>query len=750
MIDVKYKCMKYDMFSRGAIKRWDEAIPLGNGLCGALVYGDGNPLRISLDRGDLWDNRAKDVLKDPLFNYKRMKELVLNGKKDSLTSEFERFYSGSPSPTKLPAGGINIYFNNVSKITSNLNMYKAEAEVNINKDIKLRTFLHAEDKIGHISIKNCPKDISLKLKPHAFNWNISKRKKDGLKKPDQSVYFVEDMGYEDYKLVESNNMSWFVQDIRDDFSFGVVLGVKCINDSCMEAVYYIGYSNNREDWLEKAKSKVQIALDKGYEQCLKSHATWWYKYWCKSSISLPDEQIEKIWYMNTYLLGSCSRKNCPPMPLQGVWTADDQAIPPWKGDYHNDLNTQMCYYLFGKSNHLEQGRCFVDFLWELKPAAKRFAEGFFCTKGINFPSVMSIKGDDMGGWTMYSHSPTNTIWLGQSFYEYWMYSGDDEFLTNRAYPFFKEIAECLLDILYKDSDEKLVLPLSSSPEIHDNRLEAWLKPNSNYDLSLLIYLFKCLEKMAGVLNLNERDRWTELLSELPELAVNKNNILMISPEESLNESHRHHAHAMSIHPLRLIYNNTERNREIIDATIKNLETLGTDYWTGYSFAWMAEFYCIEKNGKKAADILKVYDDCFTSPNGFHLNGDYKNKGVSCFKYRPFTMEGNICAADAVQEMLLFSYNNIIELFPAVPSEWKDVSFESFRAEGGLIVSANMQNGHFAWADIIAVKDTTFSIKDFFDKNIKYSINNKNTHLQKKNGMICISLKKGEKLRAICG
>ena len=119
------------------------------------------------------------------------------------------------------------------------------------------------------------------------------------------------------------------------------------------------------------------------------------------------------------------------MPLQGVWTADDGALPPWKGDYHNDLNTQLSYTHFYKANHLEEGACFVDFLWNSMDAARAFAKKFYGTEGICLPGVMSIDGKALGGWPMYSLSPTQQIWLCQSFEEYYRYTGDLEFLKKR-------------------------------------------------------------------------------------------------------------------------------------------------------------------------------------------------------------------------------------------------------------------------------------------------------------------------------
>ncbi len=208
------------------------------------------------------------------------------------------------------------------------------------------------------------------------------------------------------------------------------------------------------------------------------------------------------------------------------------------------------------------------------------------------------------------------------------------------------------------------------------------------------YLFTKLTGLAKELKNGEADKWQQILGRLPELAVNEEGIMLLSPDEELTESHRHFSHLMGIHPLRLLDYHSKEGKRLIDANIHRQEILGTGYWVGYSFSLMAEMYAISGNGNGAAWHLRTFWDSFCSPNGFHLNGDYKHHGISQFHYRPFTLEGNMCAADALQEMLLQSENGVISLFPAIPEEWQEekVSFTHFRGEGGILVSAVLEGG----------------------------------------------------------
>lgn len=378
------------------------------------------------------------------------------------------------------------------------------------------------------------------------------------------------------------------------------------------------------------------------------------------------------------------------MPLQGVWTADNGELPPWKGDYHNDLNTQLSYLHYVKANHLPEGESFLDFLWNLKEQGETFAKNYYGTDGLCLPSVMSMDGTALGGWPMYSLSPTNQIWICQIFERHYTYTGDIEFLRERAYPYLAATGKCIAELLSKNADGQYELPVSSSPEIHDDEQAAWVTPNSNYDLSLMIYLFETLIRFCEILGEDASD-WQEIAAHLPHLAVNKNNVLMLSPDESLMESHRHHSHAMPIYPLRQLDCDCEEERKVINATIQNLEILGSGWWVGFSFTWMSALYAMQRNGEGAAYQLKLFWENICSPNSFHLNGDYKRRGISVFHYRPFTLEANMSAADSLQEMLLKTHNHVIEPFFAVPQSWKEngAAFSTFRGEDGMLISAEL-------------------------------------------------------------
>ena len=270
---------------------------------------------------------------------------------------------------------------------------------------------------------------------------------------------------------------------------------------------------------------------------------------------LPDDALEQLWYRGTYFLGAGSRPGHAPMPLQGVWTADQSALPPWKGDYHNDLNTQFTYAAYLTSNHLPQGEAFLDHLWTLIPAAKRLAAEFYQTDGMCYPGVMALDGNPLGGWPMYSLSPTNSIWLCRLFYEHYRITGDPEFLRGRVWPLYLECERCIRGMLCEAADGTLALPLSSSPEIYDDSPRAWLTPNSSYDLALLRDLYERLIELSVLLG-EPQTVWRSQLNRLPQLPAEENGALMYAKDAFVRESHRHFSHALAIYPLRQISGKT--------------------------------------------------------------------------------------------------------------------------------------------------------------------------------------------------
>jgi len=668
---------------------WDEAMPLGNGLLGALVWGDGQPLRISLDRTDLWDLRPVPEFFTEEYSYETMRQWVKAGRIKDLHRLYEDPY-GHAGPTKIPAGRIELTFPESETFqNASLDLAKAVTEVNMAGGRTAEVFVHATEPVGMIRItEGAPSRVE--LLPPPFSGEITEEAGSGK----ISAGDLATLRYDAPQVHEGDGWTSYTQKGWGGFRFAVVLMWRT-DAADWTAVWSIATSEKSTDPLAKAKQECEKALRQGFEKTFASHARWWDAYWDKASISVPNAIIERQWYLETYKFGAAARSDTPPITLQGPWTADNRKIPPWKGDYHHDLNTELSYWPAYSGNRLDGAEGFVNWLWETRATAEAWTKRFFKLPGLNVPMTADLNQAQIGGWHQYTHSATTAAWLAHHFHLHWRYSMDRQFLRERAYPWLRDVCVFLEAVTEKGPDGKRTLPLSSSPEINDNRLEAWFPTITNYDLSLIRWTFETAAESAERLRRDdEATRWRGVLTEMPELAIDPNtNALLVTKDYPLPGSHRHFSHLMAIHPLGLIrWENGPKDRAIIRASLQELETKGTKAWTGYSFSWLANLAARARDGEKAERALEIFATAFCLRNGFHCNGDQTDKGYSNFRYRPFTLEGNFAAAAGLQEMLLQSYSGTIRVFPAIPAGWKDVSFTTLRAEGAFLVSAKRHDG----------------------------------------------------------
>jgi alpha-L-fucosidase 2 len=687
--------------------RWDEGVPLGNGVLGGLLWSTDGRMRLAIDRIDLWDLRLQEEMHGPDHTFKRLFDLWENDRYAEairFRDELRRY----PYPTKIPGAALEWEISNLGEVDSvRLLLQPAVCEVRWNGGAVLRMFIHAEEDVGWFRFSGLEKELEPVLLAPAYT---GEGEVSG--EADQARGSLTRLGYPEPRMEEGDRRQVYRQETSLGNGYEVFVQWRHPSPGEVEGSWSIspGDRNRPPD----ARGPVVEAMDRGWLQDLRDHRSWWNSYWARSSVTLPDSVIERHWYREMYKFGAATGHGTIPISLQSVWTADNGELPPWAGDFHHDLNTQLSYWPAYTGNQLEQETAFVDWLWRVKPEAEQYTERFFEADGLAFPGVTDIEGRAMGGWWQYTHNPTVAAWLGTHFYEHWRYTMDEGFLRERAYPWIRAAAEFLQDLSVLNEDGRRRLPLSSSPEINDDRPEAWFEQTTNFDLALVRWTLIKAAEMAQVLGLeDERKRWTDQLREWPELALGTpDEQLLIAPDYPLPYSHRHFSHLVAIHPLGLVdAANGENDRRVIESSLAELDRLGTSQWVGYSFSWLAALRARAGDGAGAAEALRIFAGAFCSPNTFHLNGDQTASGYSNYTYRPFTLEGNFAFAAGAMEMLLQSHNGLIRVFPAVPEDWKDVSFESFRASGAFVVSAFRQDGDVGRIRIHAEKGGELRILD---------------------------------------
>lgn len=680
-------------------ENWDEGAPLGNGRTGSLVYGRGI-VKITADRTDLWDLRPNETTLEKGFTYANLVRLSKSGKEEEWAERerlFEDIFMGKPYPSKITAGRLELAFGkNAEDISCTLDLNTATAEIYCGEKRLVSVFVSGEANVGVIRTYA---EYNLRLHVPAYLSGMPQND-SGLE--DNSANMS--LKYPPAVMKSDGKFTWYEQNTHTKYAFGII-----VYESDGVIYYTLVTTDDDEDYIAYGKKMLLNAAQCGGERLFALHKKEWGKYWRKSRITTGDRLLDDAYKKSWYLFKCCSGKGGYPMPLQGVWTADNDCLPPWKGDYHHDTNTELSYQSYLKANRLEEGVVFVDYLWKLKPTYEKFAKEFFGVNGLLIPSCSTLDGKAMGGWAQYSLSPTMTIWAAQNFDEYYLYTGDEKFLKERAYPFFKETGSAIKSLL-TEKNGKLYLPLSSSPEIFDDTRKAYLRENSNFDLALLIYLFRTLKVYAEKLG-DDSSEYEAILEKFDDIAVSPDGVVMLDKTQKLPETHRHFSHLMCLYPLHLINYDTEENKRIYESTIKDLEILGTGYWVGFSFVLSAQIYAMAKNGNASYERLRQFCRGFVGENGFHLNGDFRHFGYTQFHYRPFTLEALFGFCDALHEMLLQDHTGKIELFAAIPQEWKTrtIGFKNLRSRGGLIISAKLKNGIITELSVTAPKECRVSI-----------------------------------------
>ena len=689
---------------------WDEALPLGNAFVGSLIWQRDSALRMSLDRIDLWDLRPTDSLSGERFSYEWVYQQWKNGTYGAVQRKLDAPYDQLPAPSKIPGAALEFDISSLGPVRSaRLTLSGALAEVEWQNGATLQSFVSATQPIGWFEFNGVSADMLPNLITPRYQSTGAIAGADPVSGQD-----LRRLGYKqgqvDHQRRADGGTITYHQPGYGNFSYDVAIEYR-IAKGRLTGVWSVTSSLVPEKAQELATAAIARSIGRDY----KEHRQWWQQYWDKSSISLPDKVLERQYASEIYKLGCVTRHNSPIIPLQGVWTADNGLLPPWKGDVHHDLNTQLSYWPCYTGNYLDEGFGYLQTLWNQRETNRAYTRAYFGCDGLAVPGVATLTGEPMGGWIQYSLSPTISAWLAHHFYLHWKYSADPDFLREMGYPYLKEVATFLEQITIKNEQGQRTLRISSSPEIYDNSPKAWFPTITNFDLALIKSAFREATEMAAALELgDESAHWAALEKELPAFDLDSIGALTFAHGHPYNESHRHFSNAMAVHPLSLLdVTGGEDQARTVRATIARLDQYGGAWWTGYSYSWLGNMKARALDGEGAAAALRDFADYFCLSNSFHANGQQRGTGKSNFTYRPFTLEGNFAFAAGVQEMLLQSHTGTVRIFPAIPASWQDASFRQLRAQGAFLISATREQGKVTTVEIDPTTGGTIRLADPF-------------------------------------
>ncbi|MGA8186058.1 MAG: glycoside hydrolase family 95-like protein [Terriglobia bacterium] len=679
---------------RHALPQWKNGLPVGNGTLGAQVWGTGPALYLTLDRGDVWDLRYQPNTR-PTFNYSHLRQLVHERRHDLIQHQMSSDVSPMADivPTRLSMGRLKISLPPDTQVErATLDMQHGE--------VRWLLSIHGKP-VQYRVLASVAPDVILVTLDGVQGWEPDVRF-DPIGALDPAV--ANKLGYPKPDSRTSGRFSWSTQSL---LSSGAVTTAWTAERKGSEWNLLITIpGQNDPHSVDTARQTLSSALAEGIPKIVIQHHQWWRERWSRSQVHIPDPGLERLWINGIYKLASSSYGSVP-AGLQGLWPPDGE-LPPWRGDYHIDMNIQETYWPAYSSNQLDLAEPLNHWLIAtVAPEAREITRQFFGVPGIWVGGALDVKGRLLGGqnnWMTVQYWLGGGAWLGQHLWWYYAYSQDRQFLRQQAYPFLKEAALFYQNILKPGPDGRLHIPLSASPEYFSNDLKAWT-PDPTEGLSLVRTLLRYTIQASEVLGVDQQKRtqWATMEQKLAPYPVDDSG-LKVQPDAPFGRSHRHPMHLFPIFPGGdLNVEGSTEDRKLIARSIQNWIFRGTGEWTGWSFPYASLIASRVRRRNQALNELKIYEQAFIWPNGFHVNGDYHRYGYSTHEYQPFTMEAECAFTAAVNGMLLQSWGGKIRIFPSVPGSWKNVSFENLRAQGGFLVSAEMVNGEMISASIASPK-----------------------------------------------
>ncbi len=685
------------------LRRTHTGIPLGNGRTGLLVWGEGNRLRITIGRADLWDHRGGMPWTERQ-NYRDIRAALEAGDEAAIRALFQPAHDApaeTPArPTVLPFGRMELELADGCRLTDGvLSITDATVAVHYARGQasgSLQILLHPERDIALI---RQTADVA-RIVP-VTSWDLMREK-------------LERVGHGAPRQFTSEGLSgWFWPLPTDP---GAYAAWTPVDDGLALAV---GRAGDYEEAQREARASLTRCEPSEVEE---ETIGWWRRYWRSvSRVNLPNTTLQEIHDYGLYLFAGLTNPGGVAATLQGPWI-EEYDFPPWSSDYHFNINVQMCYSPAFRSGGFDHLRPLFDLVWSWRDSLRANARNFLgIDDGYMLPHAVDDRATCMGTFWTGTIDHACTAWVAQMMYDYADLAGNVEFLKDVALPFMRGTF-AVYRAMMEDNGAQLRLPVTVSPEYRGSRMDAW-GANASFQLAAVHRLCENLLAATDAVGAEPDPRWRDVLSRLPAANVEGepgNERIALWEGVDLEESHRHHSHLAGITPFDTIDPFDEVWRPVAERSLKHWISSGMGMWSGWCMSWASQLHSRVGNGEGAELLLELWRRVFTNEgrgsmhdavmNGVTLMGappllpqasaDHaaaegddaggssrkSTTGDILARAERMQLDGAMGGVAAVQEMLLHSRRELVCVFPALPRSWQAASFERMRAPGGFEIS----------------------------------------------------------------